>query len=274
MGQSWWWVVLAVVIIALLVAVALQRSRNRRGDATAAANIEIAAAAAGGTAGAVGAAAVAAVRAERDVTEPVDESAPGEPQAAASADTAHAGAADVHAAEPGAAEPGAAEPGAAEPGAAEPGAAEPDAAAADAGTGSSAPVDAVDQESEEGSGERAEPSIPAPRDAGSVDRKPPEPAGSALAALDTALVGPASPVAEAAAAVSAATAQPGPYPGSLLPAEGGTSPSPVHVVKANEGSRRYHTPDSPYYLRTRGDAWFRTAEEARAAGFTAWNDRG
>jgi hypothetical protein len=74
--------------------------------------------------------------------------------------------------------------------------------------------------------------------------------------------------------VSAATARPGPYPGSLLPAEDGTSPSPVHVVKANEGSRRYHTPDSPYYRRTRGDAWFRTAEEARAAGFTAWNDRG
>jgi hypothetical protein len=71
--------------------------------------------------------------------------------------------------------------------------------------------------------------------------------------------------------VSAAAARPGPYPGSLLPAADGSSPSPDHQVKANEGSHRFHTADSPYYLRTRGDAWFRTAEEARAAGFTAWD---
>ena len=71
--------------------------------------------------------------------------------------------------------------------------------------------------------------------------------------------------------MSAASARPGPYPGSLLPAADGSSPSPVHQVKANEGSRRFHTPDSPYYVRTRGDAWFRTADEARAAGFTAWD---
>jgi hypothetical protein len=107
-----------------------------------------------------------------------------------------------------------------------------------------------------------------------TERRPPEPADSALAALDTALVGPESSVTGAAAAVTAATAHPGPYPGSLLPAADGTNPSPVHLIKANEGSRRYHTPDSPYYVRTRGDVWFRTAEEAGAAGFTAWDQRG
>jgi hypothetical protein len=75
----------------------------------------------------------------------------------------------------------------------------------------------------------------------------------------------------AAAAVSAATARPGPYPGSLLPAADGSNPTAEHRIKAHEGSRRYHTPESPFYQRTRGDAWFRTVAEARAAGFTAWD---
>jgi hypothetical protein len=120
----------------------------------------------------------------------------------------------------------------------------------------------------------AAPSIPAPREelpTRSTEHKSPEPADSALAALDSGLVGPTTSFAATAAA--AVTASPGPYPGSLLPAADGTSPSPVHQIKANEGSRRYHTPESPYYVRTRGDAWFRTAEEARAAGFRAWDDQ-
>jgi hypothetical protein len=116
-------------------------------------------------------------------------------------------------------------------------------------------------------GDRKEPAAP-DRSAGP---RAPDAAGSALAALDSDLVGPAPSFAAAAAAVSAAAARPGPYPGSLLPAADGSSPGPDHLVKANEGSRRYHTPESPYYVRTRGDAWFRTAEEARAAGFTPWN---
>jgi hypothetical protein len=32
----------------------------------------------------------------------------------------------------------------------------------------------------------------------------------------------------------------------------------------------FHTPESPYYERTRAEVWFRTAEEAAAAGFTEW----
>lgn len=107
--------------------------------------------------------------------------------------------------------------------------------------------------------------------AGTRANQVPEPADSALAALDTGLVGPSPSFGGAAAAVSAATARPGPYPGSLLPAADGSAPSDEHQVKGNEGSRRFHTPDSPYYLRTRGDVWFRTPDEARAAGFTAWD---
>jgi hypothetical protein len=149
------------------------------------------------------------------------------------------------------------------------------------------PTDVSDPAAEppaEGNGPAPTPSIPAPREeqplsggwAESRESRPPEqrtpePAGSALAALDSGLIGAATPFAAAAAAVSAAAARPGPYPGSLLPAADGSAPTPDHTVKANEGSRRYHTPDSPFYLRTRGDAWFRTADEARAAGFTAWD---
>jgi hypothetical protein len=107
--------------------------------------------------------------------------------------------------------------------------------------------------------------------AGARAHQVPEPADSALAALDTGLIGPSTAFGAAAAAVSAATARPGRYPGSLLPAADGSAPSDDHQVKANEGSRRFHTPDSPYYVRTRGDVWFRTPDEARAAGFTAWD---
>lgn len=136
-------------------------------------------------------------------------------------------------------------------------------ATAPAGAAASIPAPREEQSLSGSSGEPAERRTPAPRTPG--------PAGSALSAIDSGLVGPATSVAAAAAAVSDATSRPGPYPGSLLPAEDGSSPSPDHQVKANEGSRRFHTPDSPFYLRTRGDAWFRTADEARAAGFSAWD---
>jgi hypothetical protein len=187
-------------------------------------------------------------------------------------------------AEPGppAGRPGPADPGAEIDGAADSaGAAEPEVFEADVpDAAGEQPRSALPEDRRDAAG-----SIPAPREeqplpespAEPGERRPPEPrrphpAGSALAALDSGLVGPATSLSAAAAAVSAASASPGPYPGSLLPAADGSSPSPDHQVKANEGSRRFHTPDSPYYLRTRGDAWFRTAEEARAAGFTAWDD--
>jgi len=269
-GQSWWWVVLAVVVIALLVAVALLRSRHRRVDAPAAAtNVEIAAAAAGGTAGAVGAAAVAAAHAEKDAAAGDEEDAdPGEPEEGAvttdadadrpaPSDAATAGQPDTAIDEP--ADPGAEISAAAESA----GAAEPEVFENGSGGSSLEGEDAAPVP------DRAAPNIPAPREEPSVARRRPEPADSALAALDSGLAGPG--LSFAAAAAAAVSARPGPYPGSLLPAADGTSPSPLHRIKANEGSRRYHTPDSPYYVRTRGDAWFRTEDEAGAAGFTAWN---
>jgi hypothetical protein len=35
----------------------------------------------------------------------------------------------------------------------------------------------------------------------------------------------------------------------------------------------YHTTESPYYVRTRAEAWFTSVEAAEAAGFAPWNHR-
>ncbi len=126
---------------------------------------------------------------------------------------------------------------------------------------------------EEGTAEAGPAEVDPPEAVHPPTGRAPEPADSALAALDSGLVGRASTFGASAAAVSAAVTRPGPHPGSVLPAPDGDPPSPDYPVKANEGSRRYHTPDSPYYVRTRGDVWFRTAQDAQAAGFTAWDAR-
>ena len=63
-----------------------------------------------------------------------------------------------------------------------------------------------------------------------------------------------------------------PYgPGSAQPLPDGAAPSPDYVIKGNAGSMLFHTPESPYYRRTRADAWFRAEEDARRAGFAPWN---
>jgi outer membrane biosynthesis protein TonB len=129
---------------------------------------------------------------------------------------------------------------------------------------------------------------PDPAPAPTPDPAPePEPAAAparssdpALAALDSRRVGatgmatPAGGVATgAAAAVPAAAVQPGPHPGSALPTADGSPPGPEFTIKANSGSKRFHDPESPYYVRTRADMWFTSAADAEQAGFAAWNGR-
>lgn len=43
------------------------------------------------------------------------------------------------------------------------------------------------------------------------------------------------------------------------------------IIKASKKSMRYHTPDSPYYNRVKGDLTFPSTEEAELAGYAAWN---
>lgn len=77
----------------------------------------------------------------------------------------------------------------------------------------------------------------------------------------------------AAAAVSAAYAEEGPYAGSVLPASDGSAPAAEYTIKANAGSGRYHPPESPYFHRNRADLWFASANAAEAAGFVPWHGR-
>ena len=71
-----------------------------------------------------------------------------------------------------------------------------------------------------------------------------------------------------------ADADAGPYgPGSALPGDHGAAPSDEYTVKGNADSMLFHTIASPYYGRTIAEVWFRTSDDARRAGFTAWNER-
>ncbi|MEU6700458.1 hypothetical protein [Pseudonocardia sp. NPDC046786] len=114
----------------------------------------------------------------------------------------------------------------------------------------------------------AEPSRPAGPVQPAQPVQPPSTGGSALAALDSRLIGPA-----AASAPLPEGARPGPYLGSVLAPEDGSEPPDTHRVKVHSGSRRFHTTDSPYYVRTRADLYFESESGARAAGFIAWHER-
>ena len=59
-------------------------------------------------------------------------------------------------------------------------------------------------------------------------------------------------------------------PGSAPARPDGSAPGPEYTIKGNAGSMLFHRPDSPYYGRTKAQVWFRTATDARAAGFTEW----
>jgi hypothetical protein len=62
-----------------------------------------------------------------------------------------------------------------------------------------------------------------------------------------------------------------PYgPGSASPRPDGSGPAGF-TVKGNADSMLFHTTDSPYYSRTKAEAWFRTEADAQKAGFTRWD---
>ncbi len=49
----------------------------------------------------------------------------------------------------------------------------------------------------------------------------------------------------------------------------GQEPPAGFDIKGNEGSMKYHTPESPWYGRTIAEVWFNSAEAAEAAGFVS-----
>ncbi|MGC4944262.1 hypothetical protein [Kribbella sp. DT2] len=63
---------------------------------------------------------------------------------------------------------------------------------------------------------------------------------------------------------------PGKYgPGSADAVEH-QSPPDGFTIKGNAQSMLFHTPDSPYYGRTKPEVWFRTEADAERAGFTKY----
>ncbi len=92
---------------------------------------------------------------------------------------------------------------------------------------------------------------------------------------------PVAPLASAPPAVTASSRPPSPRPrrkavppGAAPAGQDGEAPGPEFTIKGNTGSKLFHTPLSPYYVRTKAEVWFRTAEDAEAAGFTAYRPRG
>ncbi len=103
-----------------------------------------------------------------------------------------------------------------------------------------------------------QPTAPATRD-GAADDAPAERAG----------FGPTSATGTPAPPHALFTPAPKSGPGAA-PGPGGAAPGPEFTIKGNADSMLFHTPDSPYFERTRAEVWFRTADEAVAAGFTEW----
>lgn len=82
------------------------------------------------------------------------------------------------------------------------------------------------------------------------------------------------PESEGAADGESAEETGGPYgPGSANPLPDGSAPSEEFTVKGNTSSKLFHTNESPYYGRTKAKVWFKTPEDAKRAGFTAWNEK-
>ncbi|GAA1543168.1 hypothetical protein [Kribbella lupini] len=66
------------------------------------------------------------------------------------------------------------------------------------------------------------------------------------------------------------SAVPGSYgPGSADAVEH-QGPPDGFTIKGNAQSMLFHTPDSPYYGRTKPQVWFRTEQDAERAGFTKY----
>ena len=80
----------------------------------------------------------------------------------------------------------------------------------------------------------------------------------------------AAPAAKAPSAPKAAKVEVAPeaaeFENSAAPLEDGSAPEGFEI-KGNKDSMKYHRPDGRWYEQTVAEVWFRTAEDAEAAGF-------
>ena len=70
-----------------------------------------------------------------------------------------------------------------------------------------------------------------------------------------------------------ADAPPGRYGVGSADAVPHQGPPDGFTIKGNAQSMLFHTPDSPYYGRTKPEVWFRTESDAERAGFTRYTRR-
>jgi len=70
-----------------------------------------------------------------------------------------------------------------------------------------------------------------------------------------------------------AEARPGRYGEGSADAVPHQAPPDGFTIKGNIQSMLFHTPDSPYYGRTKPQVWFRTEADAERAGFTKYTRR-
>jgi large subunit ribosomal protein L17 len=55
--------------------------------------------------------------------------------------------------------------------------------------------------------------------------------------------------------------------GAVVANEDGSSPDENYTIKGNAGSGKYHEPDGQWFEQTHAEFWFKSAEDAEAAGF-------
>ncbi len=56
--------------------------------------------------------------------------------------------------------------------------------------------------------------------------------------------------------------------GAVAANEDGSSPDEAYTIKGNADSGKYHEPDGQWFEQTIAEFWFKSAEDAEAAGFT------
>ena len=106
----------------------------------------------------------------------------------------------------------------------------------------------------------AAPAHEGPETTASAVTSEPEPAAARARAV---------PAATAVSSVTAPALPDAPFgPGSVRALADGSSPDRDYVVKGKTATKVFHAPGGAYYTRTRADVWFRSARDARAAGFT------
>ena len=125
-------------------------------------------------------------------------------------------------------------------------------------------------------------SVPSPYGGRAIAQRVAESATLAVAPTEPLPVVTAAPQVEGATHI-AAPVRPSPRPraggpaalprGAAASLPDGSSPGPEYTIKGNRASLLFHLPTSPYFARTKAELWFRTAEDARAAGFTEWTPR-